>query len=164
MLSLPRYSRRNKEIRIFGECETGAEVIGNFRGVTVKTVGENGIVNIPHLGASTFESEDHCAVMAAKQLDEFLTTGHIKNSVNYPAVSIPHNGASRICIAHRNIANILSSVTSIVSGAGINIENLSNGSKGEFAYTIVEMSVKVPTEIIPKIEAVEGVIRVRVIE
>ena len=126
-------------------------------------MGVKGIINIPHLGASTEESEDNCAVMAAKELDDFLTTGNIKNSVNYPAVSIPHTGAARICIAHKNIANILSSVTAIVSGAGINIENLSNGSKGDYAYTIVEIGVKVPEEIIPKIEAVEGIIRVRVL-
>ena len=130
---------------------------------TPKTMGVKGIINIPHLGASTEESEDNCAVMAAKELDEFLTTGNIKNSVNYPAVSIPHTGAARICIAHRNIANILSSVTSIVSAEGINIENLSNGSKGDYAYTIVEIGVEVPESIIPKIEAVEGVIRVRVL-
>ena len=120
-------------------------------------------VNIPHLGASTEESEDNCAVMAAKELDDFLTTGNIKNSVNYPSVSIPHTGAARICIAHKNIANILSSVTSIVSAEGINIENLSNGSKGDYAYTIVEIGVAVPESIIPKIQAVEGVIRVRVL-
>ncbi len=130
---------------------------------TPKTMGIKGIINIPHLGASTEESEDNCAVMAAKELDEFLTTGNIKNSVNYPSVSIPHTGAARICIAHRNIANILSSVTSIVSAEGINIENLSNGSKGDYAYTIVEIGVAVPESIIPKIEAVEGVIRVRVL-
>ena len=130
---------------------------------TPKTMGVKGIINIPHLGASTEESEDNCAIMAAKELDDFLTTGNIKNSVNYPAVSIPHTGAARICIAHKNIANILSSVTAIVSGAGINIENLSNGSKGDYAYTIVEIGVEVPTDIIPKIEAVEGVIRVRVL-
>ncbi len=130
---------------------------------TPKTMGVKGIINIPHLGASTEESEDNCAVMAAKELDEFLTTGNIKNSVNYPSVSIPHTGASRICIAHKNIANVLSSITSIVSAEGINIENLSNGSKGDFAYTIVEMGVKVPENIIPKIEKVEGVIRVRVL-
>ena len=131
---------------------------------TPATMGVKGIINIPHLGASTEESEDNCAVMAAKELDDFLTTGNIKNSVNYPAVSIPHTGAARICIAHKNIANILSRVTAIVSGEGINIENLSNGSKGDYAYTIVEIGVKVPESIIPAIEAVEGVIRVRVIE
>ena len=131
---------------------------------TPKTMGIKGIINIPHLGASTEESEDNCAVMAAKELDDFLTTGNIKNSVNYPTVSIPHTGAARICIAHKNVANILSGVTGLISAEGINIENMSNGSKGDYAYTIVEIGVKVPENIIPKIEAIEGVIRVRVIE
>ena len=131
---------------------------------TPDTVNMKNTVSIPHLGASTAESEDNCAVMAAQQLCEFLETGNIKNSVNYPAVSIPHTGASRICICHKNVANMLASITGIVSGAGINIENLSNGSKGDFAYTIVEMSVKIPAEIVPKIEAIEGIIKVRVIE
>lgn len=130
---------------------------------TPATVGLKNVVNIPHLGASTAESEDNCAVMAAQELVDFISTGNIKNSVNYPAVSIPHTGAARICLAHLNIANMLSQITSIVSGAGINIENLSNGSKGDYAYTIVEIGVAVPAEIIPKLEAIEGMIKVRVI-
>jgi D-3-phosphoglycerate dehydrogenase len=85
-------------------------------------------VNIPHLGASTLESEDNCAVMAAQQLVDFLECGNIRNSVNYPSVSIPHTGAARICIAHLNVANMLSQITSVISAKGINIENLSNGS------------------------------------
>ena len=131
---------------------------------TEKTLDVPGVINIPHLGASTEESEDNCAIMAAKELVEFLTTGNISNSVNYPAVSIPHTGASRICLMHLNVANVLSQITGIVSGKGINIENLSNGSKGDFAYTIVEMGVAVPDEIIPALEAIEGMIKVRVIQ
>ena len=131
---------------------------------TAATVGVKNVVNIPHLGASTAESEDNCAVMAAQELVEYLTTGNIKNSVNYPAVSIPHTGAARICIQHLNVANMLSQITSIVSGQCINIENLSNGSKGDFAYTIVEIGVKVPAGIKEKLEAIDGVIKVRVIQ
>ncbi len=131
---------------------------------TSATVGLKNVVNIPHLGASTAESEDNCAVMAAQELVDFISTGNIRNSVNYPAVSIPHTGAARICLAHLNIANMLSQITSIVSGAGINIENLSNGSKGNYAYTIVEIGVKVPEDILPRLEAIEGMIKVRVIE
>ena len=130
---------------------------------TPKTMGVKGIINIPHLGASTEESEDNCAVMAAKELDEFLTTGNIKNSVNYPSVSIPHTGAARICIAHRNIANILSGVTSIVSAEGINIENLSNSAKGDFAYTIIESGVKVSDAAVAVLSSIPDMIRVRVI-
>lgn len=130
---------------------------------TEATLGVKGVVNIPHLGASTAESEDNCAVMAAHELVDFLSCGNIKNSVNYPAVSIPHTGAARICIAHLNVANMLSQITGIVSGAGINIENLSNGSKGDYAYTIVEMGVAVPEGVKEKIEAIDGVIKVRVL-
>lgn len=129
-----------------------------------ETMGLKNTVNIPHLGASTEESEDNCAVMAAEQLDEFLTTGNIKNSVNYPSVAIPHTGKSRICLCHKNIANTLSRITTIVSSAGINIENLSNGSKGDYAYTIVEMNDDIPERIVPALEGIEGMIRVRVIK
>ena len=131
---------------------------------TEQTLGTKGIVNIPHLGASTAESEDNCAVMAARELVEFIESGNIKNSVNYPTVAIPHSGAARITLMHMNTPNMLSQITSVISGAGINIENLSNGSKGDFAYTIVEIGVKVPSEIIPSLEAIVGMIRVRVIE
>ena len=131
---------------------------------TEATLGVKNVVNIPHLGASTEESEDNCAIMAAKELVDYLTCGNIKNSVNYPSVAIPYNAsASRICIAHKNVANMLSQITSIVSATGTNIENLSNGSKGDYAYTIVEIGVAVPDEIIPKLQAIEGMIRVRII-
>ncbi len=120
-------------------------------------------VCIPHLGASTAESEDNCAVMAAEELVDFLETGNIKNSVNYPSVSIPHTGAHRICLMHLNVANMLSQITSIVSAAGINIENLSNGSKGDYAYTIVEIGVDVPENVVSALEAIDGIIKVRVI-
>ena len=130
---------------------------------TPETVGLKNTVNIPHLGASTAESEDNCAVMAAQELSEFLATGNIRNSVNYPAVSIPHTGAARICIAHKNIPNMLSQITVIVSGAGINIDNFSNGSKGDFAYTIVEIGVEVPAAVVTALEAIDGIIKVRVI-
>ena len=131
---------------------------------TPDTVNMKNTVCIPHLGASTAESEDNCAVMAAQELDEFLKTGNIKNSVNFPSVAIPHTGASRICIAHLNVANMLSQFTSIISAKNINIENLSNGSKGDYAYTIIEMGVAVPEKIVSTLEAVDGVIKVRVIE
>ena len=143
------------------ECGKVAAYVTDFP--TPETIGLKNTVNIPHLGASTAESEDNCAVMAAQELVDFLSCGNIKNSVNYPSVSIPHTGAARICLAHLNIANMLSQITSIVSGAGINIENLSNGSKGDYAYTIVEIGVAVPEEIVPRLEAIEGMIKVRVL-
>lgn len=130
---------------------------------TPATINLKNTVNIPHLGASTAESEDNCAVMAAEELCDYLECGNIRNSVNYPTVSIPHTGAARICINHLNIANVLTRATGVVSAEGINIENMSNGSKGDYAYTIIEMAVEVPESVIPKIEAIEGVIKVRVL-
>jgi len=131
---------------------------------TEDTQGVPGIISIPHLGASTEESEDNCAVMAANQLVDYILTGNIKNSVNYPSVAIPHTGAARLCICHKNVANMLSQITAIVSGAGLNIENLSNGSRGEYAYTIVEVSAKIPSGVPRAIEAIDGIIKVRVVE
>ena len=130
---------------------------------TEATLGVKGVVNIPHLGASTEESEDNCAVMAADELIEFLTTGNIKNSVNYPAVSIPHTGAARLCICHKNIPNTLAQIASAFSSRGVNIENMTNGSRGEYAYTIVELTVALPEGIVEAVEGIDGIIRVRAI-
>ncbi len=130
---------------------------------TEETVGVKGIVAIPHLGASTVEAEDNCAVMAAEELIEYLECGNIRNSVNFPAVSIPHNGAARICVLHKNIPNVLTSITAHVSGHGINIANMSNGSKGNFAYTILELDEAVPAGTEEALLKIEGVIRVRLL-
>ena len=130
---------------------------------TEETLDVPGIVNIPHLGASTEESEDNCAVMAAQELVDYITCGNVRNSVNFPTVSIPHTGAERLCVCHKNIANVLSRITTFISSVGINIENMSSGSKGAFAYTILEMGVKVPAEVVEAIKKIDGIIRVRVI-
>ena len=128
---------------------------------TEETVGVKGIITIPHLGASTIESEDHCAIMAAQQLDEFLTCGNIKNSVNFPTVGIPRSEKPRVCIMNKNIPNMLSQITAVFSAQNINIENFANASKGEVAYTIVETNVAADTEILNKLSAIEGVFAVR---
>ena len=128
---------------------------------TEETIGVPGIVNIPHLGASTFESEDHCAVMAAKQLDEYLKCGNIVNSVNFPNVSLPHTSAARVCVMHKNIPNMLSQITSAFSASNINIENLANGSKGDVAYTIVETSDKADETILNNVTSIDGVFKVK---
>ena len=130
---------------------------------TEETVGVNGIVAIPHLGASTEESEDNCAVMAAMELDDYLRYGNIKNSVNYPNVSMPMSGDKRICVLHANVPNVISQVTTIVGGTGANIENMMNKSKGDNAYTVVDVTGDVSDETVAKLEAVEGVYRIRVI-
>ena len=131
---------------------------------TEASLGVKGIVNIPHLGASTEESEDNCAIMAANELIEYMNNGNITNSVNYPTVALPYSGLPRICVMHMNVANMISRITSAVSKRGINIENMTNGSKGEFAYTMLEPVEPATDEIIKEIEALDGVIRVRVIQ
>lgn len=129
---------------------------------TEETVGVKGIITIPHLGASTVESEDHCAIMAAQQLDEFLTCGNIKGSVNFPAVGIPQSEKPRVCIMNKNVPNMLTQITSAFSLENINIENLANGSKGETAYTIVETNVAPSEEILSKLAAIDGIFGVRI--
>ncbi|MBE6645039.1 MAG: 3-phosphoglycerate dehydrogenase [Ruminococcaceae bacterium] len=128
---------------------------------TDETVGVRGIINIPHLGASTYESEEHCAIMAAKQLKEYLLTGNIKNSVNFPSVSLPHTAKARVTVMHKNIPNMLSQITSAFSSAGVNIENLANGSKGEVAYTIVETNDTADTKIVDTVMQIDGVFKVK---
>ncbi len=127
---------------------------------TNDTVGVEKIVNIPHLGASTYESEDHCAVMAAKQLDEYLTNGNIQNSVNYPNVSLPHTSAARVCVMHKNVPNMLTQITTAFSADNVNIDNLANGSRGEVAYTIVETAERVNGDVLARVMKIDGVIQV----
>ncbi len=118
------------------------------------------IVIMPHLGASTEESEDNCAVMAAEELDEFLTNGNIRNSVNYPSASMVHDGDARICIMHRNVPGVLSGVSSAIASYNLNIENMLNRSRGDYAYTILEIIGDLPEGIVEHLSAIEGVIRV----
>lgn len=127
---------------------------------TEETINTDGIIAIPHLGASTEESEDNCAVMAAHELIEYLCFGNITNSVNFPDVSMPMSAESRICILHKNVPAVLSSVSSLISEQGINIDNMLNKSKGDYAYTIVDTSTSIEGDIVDKIQSVEGVIRV----
>lgn len=127
---------------------------------TEETVRTPGIVTIPHLGASTLESEDNCAVMAAHELIDYLENGNIKNSVNFPAVSLPASDGHRLVILHMNIPNMISSITAVLSEQGINIDNMANRSKGEFACTLVDASTEVSEAAIEKIGACDGIIRV----
>lgn len=118
------------------------------------------IVIIPHLGASTEESEDNCAVMAAKELDEFLTCGNIRNSVNYPNASMPHDGDARICLMHRNIPGMLSAISAALAELKLNIENMLNRSRGDYAYTIIEITGELPHNVKERLAKIENVIRV----
>lgn len=130
---------------------------------TDEILGINGVIAIPHLGASTPESEDNCATMAARELIDYIENGNIENSVNFPSISMPRSGEKRICVMHKNIPNMLTSITSVVAENNINIENLLNKSKGDFAYTVLDIGQADYGKINEKISAIDGVIRVRVI-
>ncbi len=128
---------------------------------TEEMLGVENVVAIPHLGASTPESEDNCAVMAADELKAYLEDGNIINSVNYPNLSAPRSASTRVCVLHKNIPNVLASVSDAVSGQGLNIEGMNNASKKDFAYTIMDVAGDVSDAVLDTIKAVEGVIRVR---
>ena len=128
-----------------------------------KLVAAPHVVALPHLGASTPESEDNCAVMAANQVKDFLENGNIKNSVNFPNVVMERSGVQRLCVIHRNVPAILASITTQLSKDGVNVENLTNKSKGEYAYTLVDTGSAVEEKVIEDIRKVAGIIRLRVI-
>ena len=119
------------------------------------------IVCIPHLGASTPEAEDNCAVMAAKQLIDYIENGNVINSVNYPNCSMPRSTEYRLVILHKNISNILAQITGAVGKEGINISNMSNQSKGDYAITILDVEKKVSETSIKHLLAVDGIIKIR---
>lgn len=127
-----------------------------------ETVNQPGIINIPHLGASTAESGDNCAVMAAQELADYLENGNILNSVNFPNCSLPEDNIGRIAIAHKNIPNVIAKFTEALSS--VNISDMINKSKGELAYTIINTDHAIPAEAIEKLNQIDAVIRVRVIK
>lgn len=124
----------------------------------------NGAIVIPHLGASTPESEDNCAVMAVNEISDFLENGNITNSVNFPSVSVPRTAKSRVTIIHKNIPNVISRITSAVASENVNIDNMVNKSKGEYAYTMIDTDTDINEQAISAITALDEVIRVRVIK
>ncbi len=127
---------------------------------TEDSINTKGIITIPHLGASTLESEDNCAVMASHELDDFLQNGNITNSVNYPSISLPYSGGGRLLILHKNVPNIISRITSNISAEGINIDNMANRSKGDFACTLIDMPELASDKLIEKISEIENIIRI----
>ncbi len=133
--------------------------------ITDELVGvDDRIICIPHLGASTEESEDKCAVMASRELIEYLENGNITHSVNFPDVSLPHNGDARICIMHRNVAGVLSKISTAVAEENVNIENMINRSRGNYAYTVVEIIGAIPDSVLDKLAAIDSIIKIRVIK
>ena len=129
------------------------------------TAGQEGCIVIPHLGASTEESEDNCAVMAVKELKNYLENGNIINSVNYPNCDMGICvQAGRVAIFHRNIANMITKFTACFGDNGINISDMTNKSRGEVAYTMIDIEAPASEDIIRKLQSVDGVFRVRVVK
>ena len=122
------------------------------------------VVALPHLGASTPESELNCAVMAAQSLKEYLENGNIVHSVNYPDVFMDRGDCARVCALHRNIPNMLLKLTTVLSEGGFNIEHMTNKARGEYAYTLIDVSGTVSGENLTALKAVEGVFRIRLIQ
>lgn len=130
-----------------------------------KTASMPGVIAIPHLGASTEESEDNCAVMAVKELMDYLENGNIKNSVNYPNCDMGIcTGAGRIAVHHKNIPNMIAQFTSVCAKDGINITDMTNKSKGNYAYTLLDLGNPATEKIVKDIALIEGIIKVRVIK
>lgn len=130
---------------------------------TPEMLGRKNIYPLPHLGASTPESEENCAVMAVQQLKDYLENGNIVNSVNMPTVTMDRSGHARVVCVHRNVPNMIAQITNVLSQEGINIANLLNKSKGEMAVTLVDIESNVG-DIKEKIEAIDQVLKVRIIE
>ncbi len=130
---------------------------------TDELIGIKNIICTPHLGASTEEAEENCAIMASKQLIDYIENGNIVNSVNYPTCAMPRTTEHRLVIIHKNIHNILSKITGAVGEEGININNLTNQSKGDYAVTILDIEKGVSDQAIEHIKSVDGIIKVRVI-
>ena len=119
------------------------------------------VVALPHLGASTAEAEENCAIMVAENVKEYLENGNIRHSVNFPEPIMPRMDAYRLTIANRNVPNMVGQISTALADAGLNIEDLLNKSLGELAYTVVDLDAPVPDETMAALRAIEGVLVVR---
>ena len=131
---------------------------------TPEIAGVKNAIVIPHLGASTEESEDNCAKMAVQELRDFLENGNIKNSVNYPSCDMGVKDKTRITIMHRNIPNMIGQFTALLAKDNVNIDDMTNKNSGAYAYTMMDVDSEVGAEVVDGLEAIEGVLKVRVIE
>ena len=118
-------------------------------------------VSLPHLGASTEEAEENCAIMVADQVADYLANGNITNAVNFPNISMPRESAFRLAIANANVPNMLGQISTALAGAGLNIHNMVNKSRGDMAFTLVDVETAVPQTVIDQLTAIHGVLRVR---
>ncbi len=130
---------------------------------SVELIGKDGVIALPHLGASTPESEENCASMGAAELIDFLENGNIRNSVNLPAVSAERCGVARITVIHKNQPNMIATITDTISRDGVNIANFEDKNRGEIAYSIIDTDTEVSAGVVEDIKKIDGVVRVRVI-
>ncbi len=129
------------------------------------TIGQEGCIIIPHLGASTEESEDNCAVMAVQELTDYMLNGNIRNSVNFPNVNVGIcQTASRVIVFHKNVANMITKFSAVFGDAGINISEMNNKSKGNNAVSVFDMDSPVTEDIVERIEKIDGIFRVRIVK
>lgn len=140
-----------------------AKYVTDFPNTT--TAGQEGIIVLPHLGASTEEAEDNCAVMAVKELRNYIENGNIVNSVNYPNCDCGVcASAGRVTVCHKNVPAIISKLTSVMGDAGINIESMDNKSRGDYAYSVLDTGSAITEDVTAKLSAIDGVIKVRVVK
>lgn len=130
---------------------------------TPEIAGVKHAIVIPHLGASTAESEDNCAKMAVEELKDFLENGNIRNSVNFPACDMGVRDKTRITILHRNIPNMIGQFTALLAKDNVNIDDMTNKSRGSYAYTMIDVDNDVAEDVVKGLEMIEGVLKVRVI-
>jgi D-3-phosphoglycerate dehydrogenase / 2-oxoglutarate reductase len=123
--------------------------------------GHPGVIALPHLGASTREAEDNCAVMVVDQLRDYLEHGNVVNTVNFPAVAMARESAYRVAIANANVPNMLGQISTAMAHAGLNIHNMVNKSRGDVAYTLVDVDSPIAANVLADIAAIEGVLSVR---
>ncbi len=126
-----------------------------------KLKGNERVITLPHLGASTAEAEENCAMMIADQIKDFLENGNIKNSVNFPAVKLPRGGKSRVALTHKNMPDMIAKISTVVGDSGFNIHHLRNESKGDLAYTLMDIECEIGEDLIEKFGAIEGVLKAR---
>ena len=126
-------------------------------------IGAKNVICTPHLGASTPESEDNCVRMVAKQVDDYLKTGSIVNSVNYPSCPLGRVTMPRVAVLHKNVPNVIGPITSRISGEGLNIENMTNQSRGAYAYTVVDIAGEPSAALLDDLRAMDAVYRVRLL-
>lgn len=130
---------------------------------TARTISHPKVVSFPHLGASTAEAEENCAVMVADQLRDYLENGNVSNAVNFPSVRLPRAGAQRLTVANRNVPNMIGQLSHVLGEAGVNIAQMHNASRGEIAYNILDLDQPIADDVIAKVQGIEGILAVRVL-